>query len=190
MGFIHSLVKDGLGYIRRRISKADKIALLCKRQELKEIFIEKFEMSPQWSLKDALEILIRNIDRMDEYPEERIKNPKKTWPFFVTELRGLYHSGIEVYNRIVGLKETEEGLFVDYGGSGGAYLIARIPFDWIDHIDFPGDEYEFYSHIFCRFKNKGLPYKEYRVEKMVFSDGRVSGTKNLGKLDVKTGKII
>jgi len=157
---------------------------------MKEIFIEKFEMSPQRPLEDALEILIRNIDRMDEYPEENIKNPRKGWPFFKTELRGLYHDGIEVYNRVVGIKETEEGLFVDYRGSGGAYLIAQIPFDWIDHVDFPGDEYDYYSHIFCRFKKKGLPYKECRVEKMIFRDGRVSGTKNLGKLDIKTGKII
>jgi hypothetical protein len=187
---MHSLVKDGLGYIHRKISKADKIAQLRKRQELKEIFIDKFGMSPQWPLEDALEALIRNIDRIDEYPEEKIKNPRKGWPFFKVELRGLYHDGIEVYNRVVGLRETESGLFVDYGGGGGAYLIARIPFDWIDHVDFPGDEYDFYPHVFCRFKKRGLPYKECRVERMIFHDGKVVRTKDLGMLDIKTGRII
>lgn len=117
LGLLHSLVKDCLGYIRRKISKADKIAQLRKRQALKEIFIDKFGMSPQWPLEDALEALIRNIDRIDEYPEEKIKNPRKGWPFFKVELRGLYHDGIEVYNRVVGLRETESGLFVDYGGA-------------------------------------------------------------------------
>ncbi len=189
LGLIHSLAKDLLAYVRRKASKADKIEVLRKRQEIKEVFISKLGLSPQWPLEQAMEVLLRDIDRMDEYPEGKIKNPERPWPFFKTELRGLYHSGIELHNSVVGLKETPDGLFVDYSGSGGAYQITRVPFDWIDHVDCSGDEYDFYPHILCRFKNRGTPYQECRIERMIKRDGRVVRTEHLGMLDPITGRI-
>lgn len=189
LGLIHGLAKDLFGYFRRKISKADKIEILRKRQDVKDTFTTKLGLSPQWPLDNAIEILLRDIDRMDEYPEAKIKHPDRTWPFFKTELRGLYHSGIETYNSI-GLKETEDGLFVDYRESGGAYQIAIIPFDWIDHVDCAGDEYDFYPHILCRFKNKGTPYQEFRIERRIRQDGRMIRTEHLGMLEPRSGRII
>jgi len=190
LGLIHSLLKDGIAFCRRRLSKADKIEILRKRQELKDLFISKLGLSPQWPLEHALEVLLRDIDRIDEYPEDKIKHPNRIHPFFKTELRGLYHSGIETYNSIVGLKETDDGLFVDYRGHGEAYQIARIPFDWIDHIDCAGDEYDFTAHIFCRFKKRGTPYKECRVERMIRHEGKVVRTEHLGMVEPGTGRIV
>ena len=186
---IHGLLKDAAVLIQRKISKADKVEALRRRQDVKNIFVSKLGLSPQWPLEVAIEVLLRDIDRTDEYPESKIKHPDKPWPFFKAELRSLYHSGIEVYNRVVGLKETENGFFVDYSGTGEAYKIARIPFDWIDHVDCAGDEYDFYPHIFCRFKNRGTPFRECRIERMIKRDGRVVRSEYLGMLDQKSGKI-
>lgn len=190
LGLIHGVAKDILAVIRRRISKADKVECLRKRQDLKDVFISKLALSPQWPLDYPLEVLLRDIDRIGEYPEDKISKPDRIRPFFKTELLGLYHGGIETYNNVVGLKETVDGLFVEYGGRSGAYQIARTPFDWIDHVDCFGDEFDSTPHIYCRFKNKGTPFQEFRIERMIIREGRVVRTAHLGMLDVKTGKII
>lgn len=171
------------------LSRPEKLDRLKRNQAIKEQLIQKLGLSPQWPLKESLEALIRNVDRVEEYPEEKIKMPKNEWPFFKTEIRGMYHDGIEFYNSIVSIKETPHGLFVDYSGGGGAYQIARIPFDWIEYIDFDGDEFDFYPHIFCRFENNGLPYREYRISRMIIRNGRVEGDINLGKLGLN-GEIL
>ncbi len=190
---ILGLAKDAYLFIRKRVSNEDTIARLRKQHELKAQFEQKLGLSPQYPLKDPIKVLLRNIDRANEYPEDKIKNPDKTWPFFKTELRGLYHQGIEVYNAVVGFEEQADGLYINHYGSTNdenGYLIARVPFDWIDHVDFDGDEYDFTPHIFCRFKRRGLPYCEMHVERMIMNNGKVAGTRRIGVLDTKTNKVI
>lgn len=109
---------------------------------------------------------MRNIKKLDEYPENNYDKKKGISTYFKAEYKGLYHRGIEVF--IQGwqtIKQDENGNwnFCDYKDEGAVKVIpgARIPFDFISHIDWQGDEFHLLPIIFCRFDGVSSgPYEE------------------------------
>jgi hypothetical protein len=187
---LYSLGKDLTQAVFRAFKGKPTADVLRHRQRIKSEIQERFSVSAQVPLENAVEVLIRDVDRIHQYPEAKVQEEEgKASPFFKTELRGLYHSGIEVYLRVVELWEDPGcGAWAlakageDY--SSTAFLIGRIPFDWIQHIDPAGDEYDFTPHIFCRFSKRGAPYEEIRVRKIYRTGRQILRTEDLGSLDV------
>ena len=64
---------------------------------------------------------------------------------------------------IVNLVESESGLRFhdkDDGDAGKvkAFLIGEIPYDSIVAVNWEGDEYYSFPHIYCYFNHQGQPY--------------------------------
>jgi len=39
-------------------------------------------------------------------------------------------------------------------------MVGKIPYEYIEDVNFDGDEYYYFPHIFCHFANKGEAYEE------------------------------
>jgi hypothetical protein len=111
------------------------------------------------------EVIIRDVARMDEYPEPD-DSPWGISPWFKVEVKGTYHRGVEAILRLAkvelsgGLaRETEDG-------SETVAVIGRIPFDVIVHIDWSGDEYNPQPHFYCWFDFKGEPYESVEIYRL------------------------
>ncbi|MGY0617818.1 hypothetical protein [Lysobacter sp. A378] len=110
--------------------------------------------------KDAI---IRDVKRVDSYPQADERS-KGISPWFLVGLLDTYEKGIVVCLRVGGLKQTEDGYrFVDnINGEEKdtvAWLMANIPYDSIAEINFDGDEYYIFPHIYCHFDFNGEPYE-------------------------------
>ena len=157
---IYEILKDVLGFISQRYKKSDPVELLKKRQEWQSEFEKHLK-------KTGLiygEAIIRDISRMDSYPEINEKE-KGISPWFKVEVKGLYHRGIEVILSIDGLvhvtnhdkwrySQTEDSDYIN------AYLVGQIPFDVIRIVDWDGDNYYRCPHIYCEFfRKEKQPYE-------------------------------
>ena len=93
-------------------------------------------------------------------------------------LVGTYHRGIYVLFEWRRLVEVSEGKYLDLNtidhGKDSNELEARaikvvrlglIPFENIEGVDFEGDEYDPYPHIYCHFTIKKQPYEKVALFK-------------------------
>ena len=66
------------------------------------------------------------------------------------------------------------------------YLVGRICFDDMAHIDWDGDENTPVPHIFCRYKRfRQHPYETIRVFKKIGNSEDLEGVKNFRQRDLK-----
>lgn len=137
--------------------------------------------------------IVRHIDRNDSYPQ--VDKTKIVSPWFRVEIKGIYHSGIEVFlggrsariirNRWQFCKAEDDG-FVTVA------LIGKIPFDLIEVIDWSGDEYYNEPHFYVRFdKMRREPFEEIVVsQKVTLQDGS-SYYEKIGTVEeIESKKII
>ena len=96
--------------------------------------------------------------RIENYPDANDK--KGISPWFRVSLVGTYHRGIQVGLRWTDLTMHSDGenyRRTNYkAGEKGdikALLIGLIPFEDIENIDWEGDEYYDYPHIYCYFSH-------------------------------------
>lgn len=170
LGFVYRLLKDvGGAGVRWWKGKppAEKIAL---RQKWKPKFEDHIRDNHVRELRS--DVVIRDVSRVDHYPDVNEK-AKGISPWFRLGLVGVYHRGIYVafqWNRLV---EIEEGKYrvldILHHDKGDEELKERsvkviqlglIPFENIEDVDFEGDEYYGYPHIYCHFSIKGQPYEK------------------------------
>lgn len=153
---------------RRRLTNAEIISL---RQKWKPLFEEEIFRTHNENLRK--DIIIRDMKRYDNYPNV---NPatKGISSWFRVGLMGIYHKGI-----LVGLNGAElknhndtEWRYTDDRINEScdlyAVLIGKIPFENIENVDWSGDGYYGFPHIYCWFNSKRKePYEElvYCVEK-------------------------
>lgn len=162
---IYNVLKDLTAWLRKRFSKPDPAETVRERASRKR----EFEENLRWiDDMDAYgEAIVRDISRVDSYPDIE-QERKGISPWFRVGLIGLYHRGVEVGLRIEGLKyepEHEAWRYSNYKGNEesdlSAFLIGRIPFEWIVDVDWEGDEYYGIPHIYCRFRSRRKePYEE------------------------------
>jgi hypothetical protein len=160
---IIGLVKDGTISLWRKFKKPDPLELVTKRQRLKV----EVESRLQWIDKSTRygEVIIRDVRRVDEYPNVKEKS-KGISSWFRVTLVGTYHRGIQVGLSFYSLKwcpkEESWHLTRDYKASEmNALLVGRIPYDRIVTIDWSGDEYYSEPHIYCLFTGwRPSPYEE------------------------------
>ena len=161
-GFFYSVLKDVWGRVapsRRKLS-ASQIVELRKKW--------KAEIEPRiwdsYQKKLRQDVIIRDMKRIDNYPD--IEDKKGISPWFRVGLVGTYHRGIQVGLRWASLTKHTDGerlrhtnFKVGETGEIKAVLIGSISFENIDNIDWDGDEFYAYPHIYCFFSNRKEPYE-------------------------------
>lgn len=110
------------------------------------------------------DVIIRHVNRMDSYPDV-VEKDKGISPWFRAALLDVYHKGIMVGLRFGSLSEGPDGYhFTNHiegeKGDFKVHMVGKIPFEFIEGVNFDGDEYYYFPHIFCHFANKGEPYEE------------------------------
>jgi len=116
--------------------------------------------------------IIREVRRKDSYPELD-ESLRSISPWFKVELKGTYYAGIEVFTSIqhVIVKDNVARLADDPEDPDGetVFIVGRIPYSAIEGIDWDGDEFYGFTHIYCRFRvgRRRGPYADmllYRTE--------------------------
>jgi hypothetical protein len=151
---------------RRRRSPAE---LLRRSLEVKEEVSGKLWTILAETNGDAI---IREVRRKDSYPD--LDNSLRSIsPWFKVELKGTYHAGIEVFTSVQHVKiEGDVARPADDPNDPAGetvFIIGRIPYSAIEAIDWEGDEFYGFTHIYCRFRvgRRRGPYAEtllYRTE--------------------------
>jgi hypothetical protein len=198
-GFVYSVLKDifsKYGPKRRRLTNSEIIDLRKKwKAEIEPHILETHRK------KLRQDVIIRDMRRIDNYPDIH-ENQKGISPWFRAGLVGTYHRGILVALQLHGLKKHTDGKRyrrTNYKTGEkedlNALLIGMVPFENIDNIDWDGDEYYGYPHIYCCFSHRREPYERvaYFIEK-VASHGipfytEIESYESVRKLNKKLGII-
>jgi hypothetical protein len=171
--FAYALAKDIWARARggrRRLSNAEIMRL---RQNWKAEFEAKFLERRQKGLALAQDVIVRDMRRIDNYPD--LKDEKRgISPWFKVGLMATYHRGIQVglrWTRIIEDEQTKQWRYPDReAGDEGVkvLLMGFIPFENIEAVDWNGDEYYGEPHIYCYFDaRRKEPY-----ERVAFCDAR------------------
>jgi len=136
--------------------------LVKHREEFRKKFQE--EIYKCKAKKFRKDVIIRHVNRMDSYPDI-VEKDKGISAWFRAGLVDTYHKGIMVCLRFGTLSEGPDGWrFTNYkdGEKGDirVCMIGKIPYEFIEGVNFEGDEYYSFPHIYCHFANKGEPYEE------------------------------
>ena len=107
--------------------------------------------------------IIRDMKRMDMYPDA--DEGKGISPWFRVGLIDTYERGIMVGLRWEGLVEENDGFrYADWKkgehGDRKVILTGYIPYENIESVDWDGDDYYGFPHIYCYFVFKGEPYEK------------------------------
>ena len=78
----------------RKFKKTKPIDILKRREKIKKEFYKHIKNKNKYGVRS--EIIIRDIDRMEEYPDYDYKK-KEISPYFKIELKDIYHKGIEAF---------------------------------------------------------------------------------------------
>ena len=171
-GFIYSILKDAWGALRRRRRRLSAAQILELRQKWKPLFEEEIWKTHTQKLRK--DVIIRDVKRLDNYPDVDGK-AKGISPWFRVGLMATYHKGISVglgWGKLATHGDGDDWRYTNYkaGESGDlkVILIGRIPFENIEAVDWDGDEYYYFPHIYCYFDAKRKePYEDlvFCVEK-------------------------
>jgi hypothetical protein len=109
------------------------------------------------------DVIIRDVDRVDGYPQTDAED-KGISPWFRVGLIDLYTKGVRIGLRIGKLTACQHGYrYTNYnGGERGdikVSLVGEIPYDSIVTVNWDGDEYYDYPHIYCHFNYAEGPYE-------------------------------
>lgn len=176
---VYTLIKDLFGWILRSFRPLSPEQKIAKRQKWKPLFEERIR--DRFAKKLRSDVIIRDVKRVDQYPDTKEKE-KGISAWFRLGLVGTYHRGILVafyWNKLVEVGEGEFR-FIDTDSDNQkteddaikVLLIGMIPFENIEDVDFEGDEYYSYPHIYCHFTKKDGPYERvaYFTENKLFPD--------------------
>jgi hypothetical protein len=157
---LYNVLKDLARWAYGRFKPRDSAEVLRQRTKWKA------EFERNTSLLDNRDVIIRDLNRMDSYPNIN-EREKGISAWFKTEFKGLYHRGFEVFLCVESARylEAENGwAFCRYDAEGAenVFLVGRIPYDVVREVDWSGDEYYPTPHVYCDF-NRRLgkePYEE------------------------------
>lgn len=176
---VYSFVKDSVGGLIRFFKPMPPKQKIELRQKWKPRFEE--HIRDHFVRRLRSDVIIRDVKRVDQYPETKEKE-KGISAWFRLGLVGTYHRGILVafhWNKLVEVGDGEFR-FLDYDNDDQqtkdealkVLQIGMIPFENIEDVDFEGDEYYSYPHIYCHFANRGEPYERiaYFTQNQLFDD--------------------
>ena len=139
---------------KRRLTPTARLEL---RQKWKPHFEEFYSLNRQKRL--STEVIIRNISKIDDYPDANERNKNGISPWFKVSIAQTYERGFMVILSIGELISIGEDLwrFRDWlNGEKGEkfYCIGFVPYENIVDVDWKGDNYYDYPHIYCFFDLK------------------------------------
>ncbi len=163
--FAYTVGKDLLKQLRgmeRRLTPSQVMEL---RSKWKPQFEKYLAVTYREQLRT--DVIIRDMKRLDAYPNLDEKE-KGISPWFRLGLDATYHRGIMVGNGWGNLtRDGGDWRYTDYkAGEKGdlkVMLVSSIPYENIEQVDWDGDEYYGYPHIYCWFNNKKVPYENTRI---------------------------
>ena len=143
------------------------------KHRMKEDFINNL-LNPSESSKRPYKKLVfaeAIIHSVDDYTYPNVDEKSigiSGW--FKVELYDFYYNGLEV---IIGIEKiivnsegywdivsiADEAMLEKYQ-SNAVYVVGRIPFENIVEYDLSGDDFYNSPHIYCDYKNHGLPYED------------------------------
>lgn len=162
ISFVYSLLKDIGNSLRGRRRKLSN----SQRLELRQKWKPQFEARVLHTNRNGLrkDVIIRDLKRLDEYPE--LGKSKGISPWFRLGLIDVTHRGILValrHETLTKHTDREHWRFTDYAtgerGELEVVLLGSIPYDHIESVDWDGDEYYGFPHIYCSFAHKKEPYE-------------------------------
>ncbi len=165
LGPAYALLKDLTGWLRRRFHHLSPEERLALRDKWKELFREEVWKTEERDLRQ--DVIVRDVSRLDQYPESDERNGISSW--FRVALIGQYHRGIELGLSLHSLVfEPNEGpngawRLADHDrdvDKETAYLVGYVRYEEIEQVDWNGDEYYNYPHIYCHFTHGGQPYEK------------------------------
>lgn len=158
---VYQIAKDIVARVRGR----KRVLTPSQVVEARAKWKPQFELHIWENFKRKLrnDVIIRDMNRLDAYPNLDEKE-KGISPWFRLGLVGTYHRGIFVAHGWGGLIKDEDGwrypnYKVGERGELKVLLISSIPYDNVEQVDWDGDEYYGYPHIYCWFNNKKVPYE-------------------------------
>jgi hypothetical protein len=161
-GFLYSLLKDGISLVRGSRRRLKPSEIVAQRQKRKPLF--EAEVWKNYREKLREDVIVRDMKRIDSYPD--IAEAKGISPWFRGGLVNTYHRGILValgWGTLTKHRDGEHWRFTDYAseekGDIRVLLIGSIPYENIENVDWNGDEYYGYPHIYCFFTYKKEPYE-------------------------------
>jgi hypothetical protein len=161
-GFIYSVLKDAASAISRWRHKLTASEIVDLRNKWKPLFENKIRDNYRENLRR--DVVVRDMKRVDNYPEA--KEGKGISPWFRVGLVGTYHRGIVLALRWETPTRDRDGPHwraTNYarGESGDlkVILLGNVPYEYIENVDWGGDEFYPFPHIYCYFRHRGEPYE-------------------------------
>jgi len=150
----YSAVASGWKFWRGRKRRLTPQETLAIRAKWKPAFTEWLQNQNHKKLRT--DVVIRDMKRMDKYPDvdEREKGISAWFRSVDT-----YEKGIMLGLRTVELKHDAENggfYFAPKGERGDEKLTFSgfVPYENIESVDWDGDQYYSYPHIYCYFDGK------------------------------------
>jgi hypothetical protein len=162
VGFAYQVGKDIVSRVTGRVRHLTPSQVIELRSKWKPQF-EKY-LWETYSKKLRTDVIIRDMKRLDKYPDVD-ENEKGISPWFRLGLVATYHRGIMVGHSWGSLmKDGDNGWrYTNYSagerGDIKVMLVSSIPYENIEQVDWDGDEYYHYPHIYCWFNNKKAPFE-------------------------------
>lgn len=149
---------------KRQRQLADQHSILQHRLAIKREIAEQLATLRDRRDGTLPEIIIRDFNRIDHYPQPD-DGFRGISPWFKVEARGQYHAGLEVLLKFenVVVEGNVARAVSDLEGSETVAVVGRIPYDSIVQIDWAGDEYYGQPHVYCSFDHGGEPYKSIEL---------------------------
>ena len=187
LSFAYQLAKDGYARFKgaqRRLSPSEILELRTKWKPQFEKYIWE-----NHSKKLRSDVIIRDVKRLDKYPDVD-ENEKDISPWFRLGLVHTYHRGIMVAHGWGGLVKDGDGWrYPDYkAGECGELKVLKIgsiPYENIEQVDWDGDEYYGYPHIYCWFNNNKEPYEHTGIYEKhePITEGALPWYKEIGDIE-------
>jgi len=131
------------------------------RERLRKEFEEEIYKCRAKKLRQ--DVIVRHVDRVDNYPNTN-EDEKGISAWFRVGLLDTYERGIVLGLRFGGLVECDGGYrFADWVNGEKAdirvLLMGDVPYDSIEAVNMVGDKYYYFPHIYCHFDFNGEPYE-------------------------------
>jgi hypothetical protein len=141
--------------IKRKLNLKDKIS---------KDFSDWLNFRPE-NRKKRSRMILRSYNS-EQYPITNNPDEFGEYSWFASEIKSLYHNGLEFITNIVTIEVFEDNSW-DFPGNNkkssgkliGVMKVGQINFSDIVGYDIAGDEYYNCPHIYCKFRFKGLPFE-------------------------------
>lgn len=147
-------------WLRRRVK--GRRGSMSAQQKLAKLQELKKEVSDWIAATNAKgyrqDVILRNIDRIDDYSKD-LRGESDGWSYSRAGLVGTYHRGIRVALQVVGIEHDTPDTWrlcdpMQSSPEGVAMCVGLLPWENVEMIDWSGDEYYMYPHIYCYFDEK------------------------------------